>query len=104
MLRDIEELLRRKLQHVGHYAEIHVQALEYVQGLIVSQRTQLKDRHATLFRGHPQRIGLVAVLLRRAENACYRRTPREERFEYALAEGLLSDDSEAHESLLWLCG
>src|SRR5215469_11990641 len=97
---NIDEGLRRKLQHVSHHSKVHVQLLEHPRGLIVLERTQLKHRHATLFGRQAQWVSLVARFLRGTEYAGDCRAARKECLEYALAESLLSDDGDAHGDLV----
>src|SRR3990170_2899556 len=99
-LRDVDEILRRELQHERHDAEVDVELFQGLLCLIALQGGELEQRHALLLRRHLERIGARAGLLRRAEHARHLVLAREERLEHRPAEILLSDDRDFHAAFL----
>jgi hypothetical protein len=95
-LRDVDEILRRELQHERHDAEVDVELFQGLLCLITLQGGELEQRHALLLRRHLERIGARTGLLRRAEHARHLVLAREERLEHRLAEILLADDGDFH--------
>src|SRR6267378_3061004 len=96
LLRDLHELLRRELQHECHDADVGVERAHRVERLLVAQRLKLEDLEALFQRRGLERIGLRALLLRRAEDAGDLVAACEKRLEDRLPEVLLADDGYFH--------
>jgi len=96
--RDLREAVGRELQHVGHDAEIGLEALQGVVRLRLAQRFELEHLEPLLLRGSPEGVGLGARFFRRAEHASDVIPSRKKRVQDRLAEILLPDDRDFHGS------
>src|SRR2546428_317288 len=98
MLGNVDEVLRRELQHESHDAQLCVEFFESIFCRVRLQRLELKDGNALFLRRGLQRVGLGAGLLGRAEHARDLVAAREKGLEHGLAEILLTDDRDAHQA------
>jgi hypothetical protein len=95
-LRDVDEILRRELQHERHDAEVDVELFQRRLGFFPLETRELEKRNPLFLRRDLQRIGPGAGLLRRTEHARDLVLAREERLEHRFAEILLADDRDFH--------
>src|SRR2546426_10409174 len=96
VLGDVDEVLRRELQHESHDAQLCVEFFESIFCRVRLQRLELKDGNALFLRRGLQRVGPGAGLLGRAEHARDLVAAREESLEHGLAEILLAYDRDSH--------
>src|SRR5207244_7630472 len=85
VLGDVDEVLRRELQHESHDAQLCVEFFESIFCRVRLQRLELKDGNALFLRRGLQRVGPGAGLLGRAEHARDLVAAREESLEHGLA-------------------
>ncbi len=94
--RDVDEILWRELQHVGHDPDVDLQRAQRGARLVALERGELVHRDAPLLRCDLQRVGPRAFLLGRAEHPGDVVAAGEECLQHGLAEILLADDREFH--------
>ena len=100
----LHEILRRELQHEGHDADVGAEPLHRGDRVGVLERGQLEDLQALFLRGDLERIGLAALLLRRAEHTRDDIAAREEGLEHRSSEVLLADDRDLHQAATFFGG
>jgi hypothetical protein len=99
MTRDVDEVLRRELQHVRHDAKIDVEPAHRLLRFARAQRLELKNFQPFFLRRGVQRIELGARLFRRAKDARHFIAAREKRLEHGLAIVLLANNCDFHNLL-----
>src|SRR5882672_5079577 len=96
LLRDLHELLRRELQHIGHDADIGIQCAQRIVCIFVPQRRELVDLDALLLRGDLQEIRLGAFFFGSAKHSGHFVTACKKSFQNGLTKVLLADDRYFH--------
>jgi len=99
-VRNIDEILRYELKHVGHDAELGVEVAQGLARLVALQRAKLINRDAPLFRRQAQRIGGCAgLLLGGTEHAGHGIASIHECVEHCLTEVPLSYNGNSHHEI-----
>ncbi len=96
--RNVDEILRRELQHERHDAEVGVQRAHGIVRLLVAQGLELEDLELLLLRRRAYGVGFRPGFLRRAEHARHFVSAREKRFQHRFTEVLLTDDRYFHKA------
>ena len=96
VLRNVDEGLRRELQHIGHDREVHIERAQRTFRRRALQVRKLDQSQTALLRRQTQRVRLGAGFLGSAEHARHLVAACQKRFQNALAERLLAVNHDTH--------
>ena len=93
--RNFREILRHKLQHESHDADLYIERTQHRSGLLALEIRQPEYADTALFGGNDHRIRRSAGFFRRTKHARYFITPVGKCLQRSLAKVLLPNHGDA---------
>ena len=99
MLGNVHKLLRRKLQHEGHDADVDSKPLQGLHCLGITQGFELKNLQPMLQGRSLERVRLATFLFRCTEHTRHLIATRQKSLQHSLAKILLPNNRDTHDLL-----